>query len=324
MIEIAGSKKLWMEHIIWYALRFILALWVISILTFLLIYITPGDPAEIYLRASGIPYSQTAIEAIREEMGLNRPAYIQYIYWLTALMHGDLGQSLMLKEPVLDVLMYASINTIKLGFMSMLWLVVGSLSLSIWSIRRPNGIVDRLIQGLSLMAVSVPSFFLGYLLILVFSASLHWFPVSGMSGKYAIVLPSIALMVPMLGQTTLFFRKCFLDGMEEPHVQNAILRGVSFPYLVYNHFIKNSGAAMVTMWSWDFLRILTGSILIESVFAWPGIGSLFVKAAQNGDTPVIQGALLLFGIMAITVNKTTQGIVKWLDPRMHHQKRGTI
>lgn len=324
MIEIVGSKKLWVEHIFWYALRFILALLVISILTFLLIYITPGDPAEMYLRASGIPYSVTAIEAIREEMGLNRPAYMQYFHWLGAVLQGDLGHSLMSREPVLEVLMAASVNTFKLGMVSMVWLIIGSLGLSIWSIRRPNGLADNFIQGFSLFAVSMPSFFLGYVLILLFAATLHWFPVSGMSGDFAVILPSIALMIPMLGQTTLFLRKCFLDGMEEPHVQNAILRGVAYPYLVYNHLIKNAGAAIVTMWSWDFLRILTGSILIESVFAWPGIGSLFVKAAQNGDTPVIQGALLLFGIMAMTVNKLTQGIVKWLDPRQRHQKRGAL
>lgn len=322
MIEFPWTKQhgiaSWLKSIS----LFIASLIVISILTFILIFMTPGDPALTYLHASGIPESPTTILAARKHLGLDQPITVQYMHWIVQVCHGNLGVSYMFREPVLMLITKAMGNTLTLGLISFVILSISSIILAIISIFKEGGIGDIIVRTLSLICVSVPNFFFGYVLILIFALKLHLLPVSGISGQFSFVLPCITLILPLLGHTTLFLRKIFLEHLHENHTHNAQLRGVKFRFIIKNHIINNCMGAILTIFSSNILNLITGSIIVETVFSWPGIGTLFVKAVQMGDAPLIQGSILLFGILAICTNSITQWLVHWINPRNHHQKRG--
>lgn len=323
MIEVPWSVQHGVTSWLKSVLLFCAALAIISVFTFILIYLTPGDPAFTYLRALGIPYSPEALAAAREQLGLNKSIFEQYFIWLNNILHGNLGTSYMLKQPVSHLMREAVGNTLILGGVSIVFLSILSFSLAFISVYKENLCGDIIVKILSFICVSLPNFLFGYILILIFALKLRMFPISGISGNFSFVLPSFTLILPLLGNTTLFLRKIFLEHLHEEHSQNALLRGVKFPYIVKNHVVRNALPAIITIFSNNILNLITGSIIVETVFSWPGIGTLFVKAVQQGDAPIIQSSVLLFGILALITNAITQNLVHWLNPRHRHQKRGS-
>lgn len=299
-----------------------MTLFTISVLTFLLIKLAPGDPAANYLRVSHIPINEETLANARQFLGLDKPVFLQYTDWLFRVLRGDLGTSYLQKLPVRTILANAMIPTLQLGVLSFVLLLILSLTFGIFSALYHGKLVDYFVQGLSFVCVSIPTFWLGYLLIILFAVSLNWLPVSGRGGLQFFILPAVTMMTPLIGQTSLLIRKSILEQMNQPHVINALIRGVNRRYIILNHLLKNASIPIITVFSSNILYLITGSVLIEEIFAWPGIGKMFTAAVRGGDIPVIQGALLLFGIAAIVINALTQRIVHRLDPHLHIQQGG--
>ncbi|MFC4803870.1 ABC transporter permease [Filifactor villosus] len=301
---------------------FVLTLLVISILTFILVQLSPGDPAVNYLRASHVAVTEETLSKARLELGLDKPVTQQYIDWLSNAIRGDLGRSYLKKAPVKEVIFSAVIPTFQLGALSFAVLLLLSLILGIAGALYHGRIVDYVVQAFSFICASIPTFWLGYMLIIYFSVTLKWLPVSGRGDMRHFVLPCLTLITPLVGQTSLLIRKSVMEQMSQPHARNAVLRGVDKKYIVFNHLLRNAAIPIVTVLSSNILYLITGSVLIEEVFSWPGVGKMFVSAVQGGDLPLIQGSLLLFGILSITINSLTQFAVHRLDPHLKLRNRG--
>nr|WP_315048423.1 ABC transporter permease [uncultured Leptotrichia sp.] len=288
----------------------------ISVITFFLVKLSPGDPAENYLRASHVSITAETLRETRKNLGLNNPLPVQYFNWLGNLLKGNFGTSYTQKTPVIDLVTEAFVPTFQLGIFSFIILIITAPFLGILSAIKQNTIFDCVIQILSYICVSIPTFWLGYILIIVFSVSLGILPVSGRGDWENLVLPCATLVTPLIAQTTFFIRKNILEEMESSHVENAIIRGVSRKDVIINHLLRNTSIPIITVLSSNIMYLLTGSVIIEEIFAWPGIGKLFVTAVRNGDFPLIQILLLFFGIVSVIVNEFTQVLVKFMDPRL--------
>ena len=288
----------------------------ISVITFFLVKLSPGDPAENYLRASHVSITAETLRETRKNLGLNNPLPVQYFNWLGNLLKGNFGTSYTQKTPVIDLVTEAFVPTFQLGIFSFIILIITAPFLGILSAIKQNTIFDCVIQILSYICVSIPTFWLGYILIIVFSVSLRILPVSGRGDWENLVLPCATLVTPLIAQTTFFIRKNILEEMENSHVENAIIRGVSRKDVIINHLLRNTSIPIITVLSSNIMYLLTGSVIIEEIFAWPGIGKLFVTAVRTGDFPLIQILLLFFGIVSVIVNEFTQVLVKFMDPRL--------
>ena len=293
----------------------------ISIITFFLVKLSPGDPAQNYLRASHVSITTETLTAARKNLGLDKPLHIQYFNWLTDILKGNFGTSYIKKAPVTELVNEAIVPTFQLGIFSFVILIILSPLLGILSAIKRNTAFDYIIQVLSYTGVSLPTFWLGYILIIFFSVSLKILPVSGRGDWKNFILPCITLVLPLIAQTTFFIRKNILEEMEKAHVENAIIRGVSKKRIILNHLLRNTSIPIITVLSSNIMYLLTGSVLIEEIFAWPGIGKLFTTAVKTGDFPLIQILLLFFGVMSVIVNEFTHVLVKYMDPRLRVKEK---
>lgn len=297
-------------------LSFISALLMISILTFLLTKFSSENPAENYLRISKIAITPEALKQANEYLGLDKSWVEQYLMWMKKALVGDLGVSYLWKVPVFPLVVDAFLSTLFLGIVSFFLIVVISLPLGIISGIYKGSMVDRVIQFFSFASVSMPTFWLGYLFILLFAVHLKWLPVSGKEGASSVLLPSVTLSLSLIGQYTALVRKAISEQMNSVHIENALLRGVKPYFIITHHLLPNSLPALATGLSLTCVYLLTGSLIIEEVFAWNGIGSVFVHALQAVDIPVIQACMLLFGSLFLINNLITQYLTGWIDPRV--------
>ena len=293
----------------------------ISVITFFLVKLSPGDPAQNYLRASRVSITTETLSAARKNLGLDKPLHIQYFNWLANILKGDFGTSYTKKAPVTELVTEAIVPTFQLGTFSFIILIILSPLLGVLSAIKRNTAFDYIVQVLSYTGVSLPTFWLGYILIIFFSVSLKILPVSGRGNWKNFILPCITLVLPLIAQTTFFIRKNILEEMEKAHVENAIIRGVSKKRIILNHLLRNTSIPIITVLSSNIMYLLTGSVLIEEIFAWPGIGKLFTTAVKTGDFPLIQILLLFFGVMSVIVNEFTHVLVKYMDPRLRVKEK---
>ena len=293
----------------------------ISVSTFFLVKLSPGDPAQNYLRASRVSITTETLSAARKNLGLDKPLHIQYFNWLANILKGDFGTSYTKKAPVTELVTEAIVPTFQLGTFSFIILIILSPLLGVLSAIKRNTAFDYIVQVLSYTGVSLPTFWLGYILIIFFSVSLKILPVSGRGNWKNFILPCITLVLPLIAQTTFFIRKNILEEMEKAHVENAIIRGVSKKRIILNHLLRNTSIPIITVLSSNIMYLLTGSVLIEEIFAWPGIGKLFTTAVKTGDFPLIQILLLFFGVMSVIVNEFTHVLVKYMDPRLRVKEK---
>ena len=293
----------------------------ISVITFFLVKLSPGDPAQNYLRASHVSITTETLTAARKNLGLDKSLHIQYFNWITNILKGDFGTSYIKKAPVTELVNEAIIPTFQLGIFSFVILIILSPLLGVLSAIKRNTAFDYIVQVLSYTGVSLPTFWLGYILIIFFSVSLKILPVSGRGNWKNFILPCMTLVLPLIAQTTFFIRKNILEEMDKAHVENAIIRGVSKKRVILNHLLRNTSIPIITVLSSNIMYLLTGSVLIEEIFAWPGIGKLFTTAVKTGDFPLIQILLLFFGVMSVIVNEFTQVLVKYMDPRLRIKEK---
>jgi peptide/nickel transport system permease protein len=285
-------------------------------LVFLLIHLIPGDPVEIMLGESALPADR---EALREALGLDRPILEQYGAFMWGLCRGDLGESLQQRRPVSALIREHYPATLELTLAAMLISLVIALPAGILSGIRQYSCWDHSTMFLAMLGVSMPNFWLGPLLIWVLSIQLGWFPVSGRGGIAHLVLPALTLGASMAAIVARMTRSSVLEVLREDYVMTARAKGLSEPRIILKHVLRNAMLPVLTIVGLQFGALLTGSIITETIFSWPGLGTLMVKAIQTRDYPVVQGCVLVIALSYVLVNLLTDVLYGVIDPRIRYE-----
>ena len=285
----------------------------VATLVFALIHFIPGDPAQAMLGEGASPEE---IEQLRQRLGLDRPLLVQYSSYLTGLVRGDLGVSLRNDQPVLHQILDRMPATAELAFAAMLVAVLFALPLGIIAAVRRGTFVDFGAMTLALIGISIPNFWLGPLLAIIFSVELGWLPVGGRGTLAHLVLPSVTLGVALAAILARMTRASLLEELREPYVLAARAKGVSRTRAVLHHAFRNSLIPIVTILGLQFGVVLTGAVITETIFAWPGVGRLLIQSISFRDYPTVQGCVLLIAVTYVGVNLITDLTYGFLDPRI--------
>ena len=307
-----------------YAIKRILMLFPVllgvSFIVFSLLYITPGDPARIIL---GERVSEDAIREFREREGLNDPffpRYARYVY--RAVRHGDIGYSYVTKNPVIQDIANAFPYTVKLAALSVVIAALIGIPVGIISAVKQYSLLDSLAMMFALLGVSMPSFWLGLLLILFFSVHLGILPSSGFDSPAAMVLPALALGLQSTALITRMTRSSMLEVIRQDYIRTARAKGQRERFVIVRHALGNAMIPVITVVGLQFGSILGGAVLTESIFSIPGIGRLMVDAIKMRDYPVVQGGVLCIAVAFCVVNLCVDLAYAWADPRIKTQYKG--
>ncbi len=282
-------------------------------IVFTLIHIVPGDPVEVMLGESAQAADR---EALRETLGLNLPLLTQWVNYTNGLLHLDLGTSLHSKRPVIDILTERIPATSLLAGTSILIALIIALPLGVLAAVRKGSIWDRLAMTFSMLGVAIPNFWMGPILILVFSLWLGWFPVSGNDQILSLVLPAVTLGTALAAILSRMVRASLLEVFNEDYIRAANARGLLPSTVIWKHALKNAALPVVTILGMQLGALLAGAVITETVFSWPGVGQLTIDAIQKRDYPVIQSCVLLISLSYVFVNLLTDLAYVYLDPRV--------
>ena len=288
----------------------------VATLVFSLIHLIPGDPAQAML---GEAAPQSDVEELRRQLGLDQPLAQQYAAFLGGLVKGDLGTSLRTGLPVTEQIVERMPATFELALAAMLVAILFSMPLGIAAAVRRGTVVDHAAMTVSLAGVSVPNFWLGPLLAIVFAVELGWLPVSGRGTWSHLILPAVSLGAALAAILARMTRATMLEELREPYVQAARARGVSKLRAILRHAFRNSLIPVVTLVGLQFGAVLTGAVITETIFAWPGIGRLLIQSIGFRDYPLVQGCILLIAVTYVGVNLLTDMLYGVLDPRIRYE-----
>jgi ABC-type dipeptide/oligopeptide/nickel transport system permease component len=289
---------------------------VVSLIVFLILHLAPGDPARLI---AGEEATAEQVEAIRRELGLDRPLYEQYFTFLGRMLRGDFGKSTLTKRPVLEEIAPRWINTIKLAMASTIVCVAIGLLAGIIASTHPHTVFDNLSMFGALIGVSTPIFWLGLILILIFSVMLNWLPAGGTGGLEHLILPAITLGAATSAVVARMTRTSMLEIIEQDFVRTLKAYGLGHRSVVYKHVLRNALIPIVTVIGLQFGYVLGGAVLTETVFAWPGIGRLIVSSIFARDYPVVQGGIMLVAVTFIFVNLGVDLLYAVIDPRIRYR-----
>lgn len=284
-------------------------------LVFFLIHFIPGDPVDIML---GETAQSADKQRLRQELGLDKPIFGQYIDFLKQIGRGDLGKSLSSRQPVLSRIMKKYPATLELMLAAIVVALLISLPLGIISALKQYSFFDHGSLIISLLGVSMPNFWLGPLLIILFSLKLGWLPISGRGGISHLILPAITLGTSMAAILTRMIRSSLLDVLEEDYITTAKAKGMAYKRVILKHALKNALMPVMTILGLQIGALLTGSIITEMIFAWPGLGRLTIQAIYTRDYPLVQGCILVVAISYVLVNLLTDLTYTLIDPRIRY------
>ncbi|MCL0092257.1 ABC transporter permease [Dehalococcoidia bacterium] len=294
----------------------------VSVITFSMMHFVPGDPAEmIAMERYGEEITAETIAHVRAELGLDQPVYIQYFRWLTNVLQGDLGYSFRTDRPVLDEILTRLPATVQLALAGMLVALVIAIPVGIVSATRQYSAVDNISMFGALLGVSIPNFWLGLLLILFFSVHLGWLPVFGRGGIEHLILPALTLGTGMAAITTRLIRSSMLEVLGQDYIRAARAKGLKEKAVIYKHALKNALIPVVTIVGLQFAALLEGAVIVEVIFAWPGIGRLLVDSIFARDFMLIQGCILFIAAMFVLVNLLVDIFYTYLDPKIHYEAK---
>jgi len=280
---------------------------------YLILYLTPGDAAGIIL---GADYTQEAADEIREQLGLNRPFFVQYFDYVFKLMKGDLGTSYITRAPVMEQIAARFPNTLILVLISMFFCVLMSMPIGIQSAVKPNSLLSNVSSAFAMIGLAMPNFWMGLMFILLFSVKLGWLPSAGSMTLSGIILPamtqSMAFMVGIMRQT----RSSMLEALSQDYVRTAKAKGVNKRDVITKHALRNALLPIITIIGLNLGMQLGGSVLTESVFAYPGMGRLLISAINQRDTPTILSCLVLLSVCIAVANLAVDVIFAFVDPRI--------
>ena len=288
----------------------------VATLVFALIHLIPGDPVRTMLGDSA---SDESVNELRGRLGLDKPLYQQYGMFLTGLAHGDLGTSLRTNEPVVSAIAARLPATFELAAASMIVAIVIAIPLGILAAACAGTFVDHLATALALLGISMPNVWLGPLLAIIFAVELGWLPVSGRGTLAQLVLPALTLGAPLAAVLARMTRASVIDELRELYVMAARARGVSRTRAVLRHAFRNSLIPIVTVLGLQCGAVLTGAVITETIFAWPGVGRLLIQSIGFRDYPLVQGCILLIAVTYVSVNLLTDLAYGLLDPRIRYE-----
>jgi len=288
----------------------------VATLVFSLLHLVPGDPVEAMLGESASPQE---IARVRTQLGLDRPLYAQYWTFLEGVGRGDLGVSLRTNEPVAQAIATRMPATIELAIAAMCLAIVVAIPLGIVAAAGAGTIVDYAATTLALAGISIPNFWLGPLLAIVFAITLGWLPVSGSGTLAHLVLPAITLGAPLGAVLARMTRASVLEELRELYVLAARARGVSRAGAILHHAFRNSLIPIVTVLGLQTGAVLTGAVITETIFAWPGVGRLLIQSINFRDYPLVQGCILLIAVTYVAMNLLTDLAYGMLDPRIRYE-----
>jgi peptide/nickel transport system permease protein len=273
-----------------------------------------GDPAKVMLPLTA---TKAQREAFDHQLGLDKPLLVQYGDYWNGILHGDFGESYVRKEPALRVALSYLPATLELVFVAMTAAFVLAVTVGVVAALRPWRLLDRGVTFVSLIGLSLPQFWLGLLLIILFGVKLGWFPVSGRQGAGAIVLPAIALAAPTTGRTAMVVRSSMIDELNKQYVLTAEAKGLSTLRRIGMHTLRNALAPAVTLFGWDLVRALAGfDVVVEVVFGWTGIGHLAYDSITGQDFTQLQAIVILVAILVVIINITMDLVYRLIDPRV--------
>lgn len=288
----------------------------ISLVSFSLLHLDPADPAVTYLRLSQIPPTDEAVARVRKELGLDRPLPLQYFDWLKKAACLDFGRSYLTQKPVLNDLGFYLPATLQLAGAAFFVTIIVSLPLGTLSALYKNRFIDHFCRMISFAGASMPSFWLGFLLIYLFALKLGWLPTLGRSGISHIILPAFSLSFFFIAIYIRFVRASVLENLNQRFVLYARARGIRERLVIGRHVLKNALLPVITAMGMNIGNLLAGSVIVENVFAWPGVGQYAVYAILNRDFPVVQCYILLMAIIFVVCNLVVDILYAWLDPRI--------
>ncbi|RMI20609.1 MAG: ABC transporter permease [Calditrichaeota bacterium] len=280
---------------------------------FLIIHLIPGDPVVLMLGENAQPGD---IEALRSQLGLDKPLWLQYVHFWEGLVRGHLGDSIYHRQPVLGLILERLPNTMILAVCALLVSLSIAFPLGILAALHQRKIVDYISLGFSILGVSMPVFWLGPLLILIFAVQLHWLPVAGMGSWRHLILPSITMGLGLSAITTRMIRSSMIEVMNQDYIRTAFAKGLNKRVVVWKHAFKNVLIPVITIVGLQLGALFGGAIITEVVFSYPGVGRLLILAILRRDYPVVQGTILVIAILYIGVNLVVDLVYSWADPRI--------
>ena len=286
---------------------------IVTTFVFFFVRLIPGDPARL---VAGPQATLEDVEVVREELGLNKPIVTQYVDYVTGLFHGDLGMSLRTKRPVATEVSLGYMNTVKLTLGSLAWSVVVGVLLGVWSGKHRSKWQDYTGMTMAISGISMPSFWIGFLLIMVFSVNLKWLPTTGADSWKSFILPSIALGTSIAAIIARFTRSSIIEVMKEDYIRTARAKGLKERTVIWKHAFRNAMISVVTVVGLQFGFLLGGSVVTESVFAFPGLGSLLVESVNYRDYNAIQSLILIFSLHFVVINLVVDILYALLNPEI--------
>ena len=294
----------------------IIILIVLSFLTFLLMYLAPGDPAEKRLSSQGVAVTREVLQGEQERMGLLRPFMVRYFDWLTGILHGDWGVSFKDDLPVAPKLVSGLKNTAILALSSLILSLLVSIPLGIASAVKKNSVLDHVVRLLSFIGNALPNFLISVLLMYFFCIVLNIFPVVADGSVQGLILPMLSLAIPMAGRFTRQIRKETMEQLDQEYVTGLRTRGVREKDILVHNVFHNASGHIFTIVALQIGTLMGGSVVIETIFRWPGIGKLVMDSINARDYPTIMGFVLIMGTIYVVINFISDVLYHVLDPRV--------
>ena len=289
----------------------------VSFLTFCLTYLAPGDPAAMLLESADTIVSEEILQQTRHELGLDQPFLVQYANWVGGILHGDMGISYSAKKPVTEKLSEGFVGTLLLAIVTIIFVLIISIPLGIWSAIHQNQWQDYIVRFFSFIGVSMPNFWLGLILLYVFGLKLGLFPIASSTvTAQGIILPAITLAIYQSTKYVRQVRTVILDELHQDYVVGARARGLSENRILWRHILPNAVLPLITLLGMSIGWLLGGVAVIEIVFSWPGIGNMAVRAIMMRDYPLIEGFVLWIAIVYMLINFLVDLSYSYLDPKL--------
>ena len=288
----------------------------VSLLVFAILKFVPGDPAQ---QVAGLDASAEDLEAIRHQMGLDRPVHVQYLYFVGNALRGDFGRSIRSHRPVVEELGSRLPNTVLLTLVAMALAIVLGIGLGVVAATRQYTLWDSLSMAVAMLGISVPIFWLGLMLMLLFAVQLRWLPTAGTGTVWHLVLPALTLGAASSAIIARQVRSAMLEVLRQDYVRTATAKGLRHRTVVMRHALANAMIPAVTIIGLQFGYLLAGAVVTETVFAWPGVGRLLVDAIKFRDFPVVQATILWLAILFSAVNLAVDLLYGYLDPRIKYR-----
>jgi peptide/nickel transport system permease protein len=285
----------------------------VSLVVFVLVRIVPGDPARLML---GMEASEEAVQAARAQFGFDRPLYVQYAQFVGGALRGDLGQSVRFRRPVGDLLRESFPATLELAMAATVIALLLAVPAGIYAAVHRDGVLDRLLMAGALIGQAMPIFWLGIMLITLFSVKLGWLPTSGRGSLAQLIMPSVTLSTYVMALLARLTRSNMLDVLREQYVRTARAKGLRETVIVHKHALMSAALPIVTVLGLQVGALLSGAVVTETVFNWPGIGTLALRAIQQRDYPVVQGVVLVSAALFVLINGMVDLAYRYLDPRV--------